>query len=464
MADGTQRHTFISQVSTAIGSSLDADKALRRLVRLMVPALADWCAADLLEGGTVRRVSAAGRKAGQPATDLPWALPVTSHARLARVLLGAGPMLLTGLTARGRARDATHRRELEEFERLGAHTAIMASVRARGNVLGALTLVTNTPDRSLTEEDLPWVEDLAHRVGLAIDNARLYLLQKQMAQRMQLSLLPRLPDIAPLGVAARYAPARESSEVGGDWYDCFRLADGAPALVIGDIAGHDLKAAVQMSQVRNMTRALAWDREGPPSEIVGRLDQALDGVGEGVVATMVLARVEVSAPGHWRLRWTNAGHPPPLLVTRAGEARFLKDGHDHLLGVDVERARPDACEPLPPESTVLFYTDGLIERRTESLDRGMTRLRQQTIALSDLDIDTFCDKLLSMARADHEDDIAVIALRLPPATATARFRNARRPGGACREAVNLRRAGSDGCGRSSRRARPRGRPNLPEPG
>jgi sigma-B regulation protein RsbU (phosphoserine phosphatase) len=236
-----------------------------------------------------------------------------------------------------------------------------------------------------------------------------------MAQRMQLSLLPRLPDIATQRVAARYAPARESSEVGGDWYDCFRLADGTPTLVIGDIAGHDLKAAVQMSQVRNMTRALAWDRLGPPSEIVGRLDQALDGVGEGVVATMVLAHVEVSAPGRWRLRWTNAGHPPPLLITRAGEARFLQDGHDHLLGADVARARLDACEALPPESTVLFYTDGLIERRTESLDRGMTRLRQQTITLSGLDVDTFCDKLLAMARADHEDDIAVLALRLPTA-------------------------------------------------
>jgi sigma-B regulation protein RsbU (phosphoserine phosphatase) len=402
-------------VSTAIGSSLDADSALRRLVRLVVPALADWCAVDLLDGETVRRVSVAGREAGQPSIDLPWALPATSHARLARALLGAGPVLLTRFTAPGQATDAVHRRELEQFERLRADTAILASVRARGQVLGALTLVTNTPGRSLTKEDLPLVEDLAHRVGLAVDNARLYLLQKQMAQRMQLSLLPRLPDIAPLQVAARYTPARESSAVGGDWYDCFRLPDGAPALVIGDIAGHDLQAAVQMSQVRNMTRALAWDRQGPPSEIVGRLDRALDGVGEGMVATMVLARLENSATGRWRLRWTNAGHPPPLLITRAGETRFLQDGHDRILGADLTAPRPDACRALPPESTVLFYTDGLIERRTESLDRGMTRLRQQTTALSNLDIETFCDKLPTMTRPDNEDDIAVLALRLPPA-------------------------------------------------
>jgi len=413
MTDETQRMTFMSQVSTAIGSSLDADSALRRLARLVVPVLADWCAVDLLEGETVRRVCVAGREAGPPATEPPWVLPASSHAGLARVLLGAGPVLLTAFPVPGQARDAIHRRELEQFERLAAGTAILASVRARGQVLGALTLVTNTPGRSLTEADLPLVEDLAHRAGLAVDNARLYLLQKQMAQRMQLSLLPRLPDITPLRVAARYAPARESSEVGGDWYDCFRLADGVPALVIGDIAGHDLHAAVRMSQVRNMTRALAWDQRGPPSEIVGRLDRALEGVGEGTVATMVLARVEPSATGHWRMRWTNAGHPPPLLITSAGETRFLEDGHGHLLGADVTAPRPDACETLPPESTVLFYTDGLIERRTEPLDRGLTRLRQQSIALSGLDVETFCDKLLATVRADNEDDIAVMALRLP---------------------------------------------------
>jgi serine phosphatase RsbU (regulator of sigma subunit) len=308
-----------------------------------------------------------------------------------------------------------HRRELEQFERLGADSAIVAPVCARGQVLGALTLVTNTPGRSLSENDLPLVEDLAHRAGLAVDNARLYSLQQQMAQRMQLSLLPRLPDIAPLRVAARYVPARESSEVGGDWYDCFRLADGVPALVIGDIAGHDLQAAVHMSQVRNMTRALAWDRQASPSEVVGRLDRALNAVGEGMVATMLLARVEGSASGRWRLCWTNAGHPPPLLITRTGETRFLEDGHGHLLGVDLAAPRLDACEALPPESTLLLYTDGLIERRTEPLDRGMTRLRQQTTALSSLDVETFCDRLLGAARADNEDDIAVIALRLPPA-------------------------------------------------
>lgn len=415
MTDGTQRLLLMSQVSMAIGSSLDADSALRRLARLVVPVLADWCAVDLREGETARRVSVVDRETAQSTEDPPQALPAKSDARLARALLGAGPVLLTGFPAPEQARDAMHRRELEQFERLRADTAIVAPVRARGQVLGALTLVTNTPGRSLTEDDLPLVEDLAHRAGLAVDNARLYRLQAQMAQRMQLSLLPRLPDIAPLGVAARYVPARESSEVGGDWYDCFRLSGGAPALVIGDIAGHDLQAAVQMSQVRNMTRALVWDRQGPPSEIVGRLDRALNAVGEGTVATMVLAHVEGSVTAGWRLHWTNAGHPPPLLITRNGETKFLEDGRGHLLGVDPTAFRPDAGQTLPPESTLLFYTDGLIERRTEPLDRGMTRLRQQTIALSDTDVETFCDKLIAMTRAENEDDIAVIAVRLPPA-------------------------------------------------
>jgi sigma-B regulation protein RsbU (phosphoserine phosphatase) len=417
MLDGMRRLAFLSQVSTAIGSSLEADSALRRLARLLVPALADWCAVDLVEGQTLRRVSVVGGETEQPVDGSPpvlWALPAGSDSPLARALLGAGPVLLTGRAPPGEVTDAPHRRELEQFERLGADTVILAPVRARGHVLGALTLVTNTPGRALTEDDLPLVQDIAHRAGLAVDNARLYRLQEQMAQQMQLSLLPRLPDIAPLRVAARYAPARESSAVGGDWYDCFRLADGTPALVIGDIAGHDLQAAVHMSQVRHMTRALAWDRHGPPSELVGRLDRALEGVGEGAVATMVLARVEGSATGRWRLHWTNAGHPPPLLISQSGKATFLQDGHGHMLGADLAASRPDARVALPPGSTLLFYTDGLIERRTEELDRGMTRLRQQTIALADVDIETFCDKLLAMTPAGNEDDIAVIALRVPP--------------------------------------------------
>jgi phosphoserine phosphatase RsbU/P len=101
MTDGTQRLMFMSQVSTAIGSSLDADSALRRLVRLVVPALADRCAADLLESGIVRRVSAVGTQATRSAVDPPWALQATSYARLARVLRGTGPVLLTGLPLAG---------------------------------------------------------------------------------------------------------------------------------------------------------------------------------------------------------------------------------------------------------------------------------------------------------------------------------------------------------------------------
>jgi hypothetical protein len=415
MPDAMERLAFLSQVSTVISSSLDADSALRRLARLVVPVLADWCAVDLLEDGVVRRVSVEGPE--QPADDLPrmlGALPAESSDALARALRGAGPVLLTKFPAPGEAADTLCRAQSELFEQVGADTVIVAPVGARGQVLGALTLITNIPDRSLTEGDLPLVEDVARRAGLAVDNARLYRLQEQMAQRMQLSLLPRLPDIAPLRVAARYAPARESYEVGGDWYDCFRLADGVPALVIGDMAGHDIQAAAYMSQVRNMTRALAWDHAGPPSEIVGRLDRTLAGLDEETMATMVLARVEGPAAGGWRLRWTNAGHPPPLLIERTGETWFLEGGHGHLLGADPSRARPDARVALPPESTLLFYTDGLIERRAEPLDRGMTRLRQQTSLLSGSDVETFCEELLTTAGADNEDDISLIALRLPP--------------------------------------------------
>ncbi|MBT2230092.1 PP2C family protein-serine/threonine phosphatase [Nonomuraea sp. NEAU-A123] len=414
--DALERLGLLSEVSKAMNSSLDADTALHRLARLLVPRLADWCAVDLVENDTVRRVSVAHRGSHAQAAGLPdvlGPLPLDVETPLLRALRSSGPLLINSASADS-PDDGTLREARVLLHRLlGADSAFVAPIRVRGNVLGALTLVRVQPGAAFTLDDLPVVEDLAHRAGLALDNARLYGLQHEMAYRLQHSLLPQLPDVHPLRLAARYLPARQSSRVGGDWYDAFVLSGGAVTLVIGDVAGHDIAAAAQMSEVRNMLRALAFDRREPPSGIVTRLDRALTGLGGGFIATMVLARVEGPPGGPWRMRWTNAGHPAPLLITREGGTRFLEDGRATLLGVDAALPRQNAVEALPPHSTVVLYTDGLIERRTEPLERGMTRLRRRAAALAGAEVETFCDELLAANGTANEDDIALLAVRLP---------------------------------------------------
>lgn len=306
-----------------------------------------------------------------------------------------------------------------------ADTAVIAPLRARRQVLGVITLVRTTSEARLDEDVFSLVEDLAHRVALAVDNSRLHFEAQHTAERLQRSLLPDLPAEGPVELAARYQSAVATAQVGGDWYDAFLLPEGATALIIGDVAGHDLRSAVTMSQMRNMLRGIACDRKEPPGKILARLDAATHILYPHQTLTCIYALVEKPSPDElWQLHYAVAGHPAPLLVTWEGETRFLDGGRSMMLGVDPDEHRPADTEVLPPNSTVLLYTDGLVERRDEMLDRGMARLRQQAAALAREPLETFCDELLNGLAAAGTDDVALIAVRIAapaagPATATA---------------------------------------------
>ncbi|WP_021593289.1 PP2C family protein-serine/threonine phosphatase [Actinomadura welshii] len=197
------------------------------------------------------------------------------------------------------------------------------------------------------------------------------------AEAMQRNLLTPLPQPGALRPEARYVPATQASRVGGDWYDAFALPDGAMGLVIGDIVGHDLHAAARMAEVRNMLRALARDMAGPPSGVPARLDSVMAAVSDAEFATAVFGRVEGSPAGPWHLRWCNAGHPPPLLITGDGGTHF-PDEHRPLLG------EPD-----------------------------LTGTRLDGSHLAQLPLPDLCDKLLECVEPGCEDDVALLALRTP---------------------------------------------------
>ena len=419
---GLDRLTVLANANEVLASTFEVEAVLRRLARTLVPALADWCTVDLAdEQGRLHRTVVEHRDTEeQPTSAFEGALPLLtddSPALVAQALRSHTPVVLGSDFPRpDPGNDALALIEQKLFTRLGATSAVVCALRSRGQVLGVLSLVRSKPGAALAEDDLPMVQDLAHRVALAVDNARLHAQVQQTAERLQRSLLPELPTTGALELAARYQPARAGAEVGGDWYDAFVLPEGATALIIGDVAGHDLNAAVRMSQARNMLRGIACDRKEPPGKILARLDAANDILYRGQTMTCVYALVEKpSADQWWRLHYAVAGHLPPLLITAEGATNFLEEGRSLLLGVDPTRTRPDAFAPLPPQSIVLLYTDGLIERRGEDLDRGLARLRRHAATLAREPLEDLCGELLRALAPDSADDVALIAVRTPTA-------------------------------------------------
>ncbi|MEU9593725.1 SpoIIE family protein phosphatase [Streptomyces sp. NPDC048193] len=415
------RLSLLAETGARLSDTTDLDEGLRRVGRLLTRQLADWCAVDLFtEHAQVERVCVVHRdpRGLRPETYEGRLPPVSDASRgpLARALRGAGPLLLTGAPTPGQAVSELDRDYAELFRRLGAGSAVVAPLRARREIFGTLTVTRTGGAPPFTEEDLSLVDDLVHSLALGVDNARLYQRTLSIAERLQLSLLPVLPDLAHLRMAARYAASSTTAQVGGDWYDGFVLPSGDTAVVIGDVTGHNLDAAIAMSQLRSMLRGIAVDRQEPPAEVLRRLDMANHSLRQEATATGVYGIVKGPAEGPWELHHSSAGHLPPLLTTRDGETRYLEQGAGLLLGMDPEAARPTARTTLPAHSTLLLYTDGLVERRGEVLDVALDRLRRHTADLAREPLDTFCDELLIGLGADSDDDIAVLALRPTPPT------------------------------------------------
>ncbi|MFF1443522.1 SpoIIE family protein phosphatase [Streptomyces sp. NPDC058295] len=418
-----ERLALLAATTTQLTSTLDVDEALRRLVTLVVPRLADWVIIDLItERDEVWRtvVVEADGEALVPHEELQGPMPPIpeeSPMPLSRALRGVASTLAGPQTYQGPPDSGIAVEQRRLFDATGVHSAAIAPIRSTRAVLGALTLGRARQPGDFRTADLPLIEDIARRAGLALDNARLYQRQRKVAETMQNHLLPQMPRVPGLQMAVRYLPAPDASQVGGDWYDAFSLSDGATALAIGDVVGHDLEAAAGMAQVRNMLRAYAWALQEPPSGIVERLDEAVMHITDVTMATMILARVEEADEGRWKLSWSNAGHPPPLLISHDGLAEYLTGGHGILLGTGAGGPRTDGTALLPPGSTLLLYTDGLIEEPGHTLDEGLHRLRRHAAALAHRPLDSFTDQLLRRVRPTaNDDDVALLAVRAPTRT------------------------------------------------
>jgi serine/threonine-protein kinase RsbW len=282
--------------------------------------------------------------------------------------------------------------------------AAVLPLRARERALGMLGMV------GLREElagDSAFLDDLAARVSTAFENARLYDHERSVAHALQHSLLAQdLPEDPRLVLAPRYRPGVASLEVGGDWYDAFELAPGRIGICVGDVVARGLEAATTMGQLRSALRALAAAELGPAG-VLTRLDAFAEQVPRGRMATVVYAELDLDEGA---LRYACAGHPPPLLIDPEGSARLLDEGRSAPLAAATEQ-RPDARIDLRPGSRLVFYTDGLIDRRGRSLERGLARLVEEASSRRTMPASRLADVLMETLLAPSpQDDVCLLAL------------------------------------------------------
>ncbi|WP_299953523.1 PP2C family protein-serine/threonine phosphatase [uncultured Modestobacter sp.] len=412
------RLALMAEATSTLSATLDLDDLLDRLATLCVPLLADWVLITLVdEHGAVSGSSAAHRRgmtqelrrfAQLRFADLPEAAPIR------RVLDSSEPVLVPEITEAILAAAAPDPALREVMAELGTSSQLTVPLVARRRTIGALTLVAETQDRRFGSDDVDLARDLSRRAAMAMDNVRLYQQEHSVAETLQRSLLPQLPEITGVTAAAHYLSASSSADVGGDFYDLLHLPDGSVGIAIGDVVGHDVAAAAAMGHLRGLLRACAWDAgDGDPGEILGRVDRLVQGLHVAPMATMVYGRVERpdSPGGSWRLQLANAGHPPLLLRAVDGTVRLLDGVTGLLIGVDSTRPRTSRAIEVPAGATLIAYTDGLIERPGTDMDEGIAAL---VTRLADAPVDADPAELCLQAVGtdpDRRDDVAVIAVR-----------------------------------------------------
>jgi len=293
---------------------------------------------------------------------------------------------------------------------------VVLPVGGRRRVLGVLVAVPFVADGSSAGNGLADLDEgaravlylTARRVGMAVDNARLYAREHLLAETLQRAMLPEQAEVDGLDVWTYYAPNSEHAQVGGDWYDVLQISDDVVGVAIGDVVGHDVEAAAAMGQLRSVVRAYAYEIE-TPGPVLERVDRLVAGMRIPRAASLVLATLTRDASG-WGLEYSRAGHLPVLLV-RGGHASQLADASGSLIGFG-HRPRPTARNDLRPGDVLIFYTDGLIERRDRSLREGIDALMAACEQVTAIDSAGVGEELLSRLADAPEDDVAVVVVRL----------------------------------------------------
>ncbi len=351
----------------------------RRLVDRLVPEVADWAAVRLQVGSAGLRADAGD---DGPDADL-------LAEQIATVAASGEPYFA-------------------DADGPDAGCGVLPLV-ARGRVLGVLALRMHPARRTAAET--AFLIDLADRAGLALENARLYEQERAIARTLQRSLLiGAMPADSRFVVENHYQAGAQDLEVGGDWYDAFMITKNKLALVVGDVVGRGIDAATTMGQLRSAIRALA-SAEAGPAELLNSLDRFVDRVESARMATVVYAEVALDTG---RMTYACAGHLPPLLQEPASAPRYLLGGRSAPLGSRAgRRGRTEDTVSLSSGSRLLLYTDGLIERRNRSLDRGFEVLAREWSRRRGAPMPGLAASLADLlVGSDHPDDVCLLCLTL----------------------------------------------------
>jgi FixJ family two-component response regulator/anti-sigma regulatory factor (Ser/Thr protein kinase) len=284
---------------------------------------------------------------------------------------------------------------------------------ADDRIIGVMHVGTTEP-REFSAEDSVVLQLAADRAGRAIERARRFEQEHETAVTLQRSLLPdRLPDVPGLALAARYLPGAAGTEVGGDWYDVIPLADGRVGIAMGDVVGRGIPAASLMGQLRNGLRAYAIEGH-TPSAVLERLDRLVQSLNPGRMATLLYLVLE---PDSRNATFANAGHLPPLVVEQDRTPRLLEGARGVPLGVLPYASFDETGARLEPGSTLVLYTDGLVEERGISIEIRLDDL-QRVAAQPFEGPNELCERLLEdmLPEGPGVDDVAVLALTTAPAS------------------------------------------------
>jgi PAS domain S-box-containing protein len=425
------RQALLLRAGEVLDSAPGVDERLDRFARVLVPELADYVKIELLEGAGGRRpVAIAHQDPEREALMIAWrergTLGADERVGMATTI-ATGEAKLTHEIAEDAvvrsARESTGEAGAELMRAIGPRSQIVVPLRARGRVLGALSLTMAESGRRYSEADLDLARDLGLRAGLAVDNASLYEEAQARAEQfgalartLQESLLPRaLPAIGGLEAEARYLPGAEGTLVGGDLYDLFAVGDDW-ALVVGDVCGKGPEAAALTALVRYTVRAEAA-HHASPAGVLRLLNDAIlrQDVG-GRFCTVLHGRARVTANGA-RLVLASAGHPPPLVLRADGTVEAVP-ASGILLGVMEEVEPVDMPVELRSGDAIVCFTDGVTEARGAHGMFGEERLAAVLAKGRGEGAGALADRVVRAVKGYKGvaalDDLALLVLRVPP--------------------------------------------------
>lgn len=423
---------LLNEAGSRIGNSLDLETTARELLDVVVPGFCDLATVDLYQGLLAGDETPPGLADGSAELRRVAFASAVSDAPFAGGQEPVGVGAVHHFPFNSPCADAlrTARPQFVPAEDNGAIQSTLAvPMVAHDTVVGLAQFSRTKGSEPFGERDRSLAWELAARAAVCIDNARLYRREHERALILQRSLLPPGdPEASGLDIACRYLPGNAATEVGGDWFDVIELPGNRTALVVGDVMGRGLRAAVAMGELRTAVRTLALlDLE--PAEVLSALDEIARGLGtpggvqqatraarqprdadlaEVYLATCIYAVYDSVTR---RCTFANAGHLPPVLVEPGEDALMLDVPPGMPLGVGGEPFEEVEVE-LPEGSLLALYTDGLVESRDHPLDEGLQAfvgaLRDPSPQLEDV-----CDHVLSTLDTHHgEDDIALLMARV----------------------------------------------------